>query len=298
MDNVVSNTKSIETTKEKEYKKFINFGSLHITDSTFSSNEDNFIEELQKYIDNNFKNSNKYIIDKIYDPKLDKIIDRNEKLEFTKLSSDENHFFGTFTRISTTKDVLTDIIDNKSNTKIDPDSIYFEHNTLFYIDYEKKAISFIKTEHIKNVYPFLETFLNNNNFLNIQIVPLIKSDDELKEAIITQVEISCAKIEVATNTDFVELSNLEKMGCIVKDYKLSVKLEEVKPHFSEKILTFRNKNRENVKRMSISTLNENIDLLTNTYTKSVPIKLNNNYEQNYQIIESTLKLELLKAIQR
>lgn len=41
-----------------------------------------------------------------------------------------------------------------------------------------------------------------------------------------------------------------------------------------------------------------IDLLTNTYTKSVPIKLNNNYEQDYQTIEFTLKSELLKAIQR
>ncbi len=96
MKSVVSNEQNIETTKEKEYKKYINFGSLYITESTFSSNEDNFIQELQKYIDKNFKNGNKYIIDKIYDEKQGKIIDRSEKLEFTKLSSSSEHFFRNF----------------------------------------------------------------------------------------------------------------------------------------------------------------------------------------------------------
>ena len=201
-------------------------------------------------------------------------------------------FFGTFTRISNNKDVLTNIIDNKSNEKIDPNSIYFEYNTLFYIDYQRKAISFIKTEHIRNVYPFLETFLNNNNFLNIKIAPLIKTEEEIKESIITQVEIACARAEVNSNTDFVDLKNLEKMGCIVKNYKLSVNLENVKSNFSGSLLGFCNKNRKIVKKMSISTLNEDIDLLTNTYTKSVPIKLNNNYEQDYQTIEFTLQIRI------
>lgn len=50
--------------------------------------------------------------------------------------------------------------------------------------------------------------------------------------------------------------------------------------------------------MSISTLNEDIDLISNTFTKSIPIKLNNNYEQDYSTIESTLRLELFNAIQR
>ena len=49
--------------------------------------------------------------------------------------------------------------------------------------------------------------------------------------------------------------------------------------------------------MSISTFNEDIDLLTNRFTKSVPIKLSNNYETDFSTIENTLKVELLKAIQ-
>lgn len=91
MKSVVSDAQGIETTKEKEYKKYINFGSLYISESTFSSNEDNFMKELQNDIDSKFKNSNEYIIDKIYDNKQGKIIERNEKLQFTKLSSDVNH---------------------------------------------------------------------------------------------------------------------------------------------------------------------------------------------------------------
>ena len=73
--------------------------------------------------------------------------------------------------------------------------------------------------------------------------------------------------------------------------------KEVKNNFANKLLNFRNQNKDNVKKMSISTLNEDIDLLTNTYTKSVPIKLTNNYEEDYNVIENILREELFKAIQ-
>lgn len=297
MNSLVSDNKNVPSAKEKEYKKFISFGSLYITESTFSSNEDNFIQQLQNHINCIFKNNNKYIVDTIYDAKQEKTISRDEKLEFTKLNADNEHFFGTFTRISNSKDVLTNIVDNTSNEKIDPSSIYFEYNTLFYIDYKNKAISFIKTEHIRNVYPFLEAFLNNNNFLNIKIAPLIKPDEEIKQSIITQVDIVCARTEINPNTDFVSLNNLEKMGCTVKNYKLSVSLGAVKNNFASSLLNFHHKHKENIKKMSISTLNEDIDLLTNHYTKTVPIKLHNNYEEDYNTIELTLRYELLKAVQ-
>lgn len=298
MSSQVSSKNNIETTKEKEYKKYINFGKLYISDSTFLSNESNYINKLKDDINLKFKKSNQYSIDKMYDRKLDKIVDKDEKLEFTKLSSSENHFFGTFTRVSNNKDVLTDIIDNKSNEKIDPNTIYFEYNTLFYIDFSNSAISFIKTQHIKNVYPFLETFLNNNNFLNIKIAPLLKTEEEIKDSIITQVEVTYSRTAINPNTDFIDLKTLEKMGCTVGDYKLSVSLKEVKNNFSAKLLNFRKKNSKNIKKLSILTQSENIDLMTNTFTKSVPIKLNNNYEKDYRTIENTLSLELSKAIER
>lgn len=297
MASDVSDAKSNETTKEKEYKKYINFGKLHLKEATLISNEETFIDEMKKRLESMFINNNEYLLDKIYDAKTERLIDRKEKLSFRRITSSNNHFFGTFSRLSTTKDVLTDIMDNKSKEKIDPDSIYFEHNTLFYIDYETKAISFIKTEHIKNVYPFLEAFINNNNILNLEIIPLIKKDTEIVESIVTDLEIAFATVDISQNQEFVGLNNLEKMGCKVKNYKLSVKLEKAKSGFTKQLLNFRSSNKENIKKMSISTCDEDIDLLTNRFTKSVPIKLSNNYEKDFSTIEKTLKQELLKAIQ-
>lgn len=285
------------TTKEKEYKKYINFGKLHLKESTFISNEDTFIDEMKKNFESKFAHNNEFVLDKKFDIKTESLVDREEKLSFKKITSSNDHFFGTFSRFSTNKDVLTDIVDNKSNEKIDPDTIYFEHNTLFYIDYGSKSISFIKTEHIKNVYPFLEAFINNNNILNISIIPLVKDDKEIVDSIITELEISFASVDITADQPFVGLNNLEKMGCTVKNYKLNVTLDKVNSSFSSKLLHFRSKNRENIKKMSISTFDEDIDLLTNRFTKSVPIKLSNNYEKDFTIIESTLKSELLKAIQ-
>lgn len=284
-------------TKEKEYKKFINFGKLYPFESTFFSNEENLIDEIKKDIEKKFKNSDKYIIDTRFDAKSNKIIPREEKLTYTKIDSSDDYFFGTFIRTSNSQDVLTNIKYNESNEKIDPNQIYFEYNTLFYIDYKNRAISFIKTEHIRNVYPFLETFFNNNNFLNVKIAPLIKSEEEIKQSIITKVDIAFSRVSINPNVDFVEMKNLEQMGCKVKNYKITVSLEEVKNNFANKLLNFRNQNKDNVKKMSISTLNEDIDLLTNTYTKSVPIKLTNNYEEDYNVIENILREELFKAIQ-
>ena len=145
MHNLVSSEQTIETTKEKEYKKFINFGKLSLIEPSLLVNDSNFVDEIKKDLKVKFSNSSEYTIDTFFDEKQEKVISREEKLVFTKLSSSTNHFFGTFSRISNNKDVLTDIMDNKSNEKIDPESIYFEHNTLFYIDFSLKAISFIKT---------------------------------------------------------------------------------------------------------------------------------------------------------
>lgn len=298
MNDIASNAKNIKSTKEKEYKKYINFGQLKLKESTFIANESTFISEMKKNLETKFTNNNEYVLDKIYDPSTNRILDRKEKLSFKKISSSEKHFFGTFSRLSNNKDVLTDIVDNKSNEKIDPNTIYFEHNTLFYIDYNLQAISFIKTEHIKNVYPFLEAFINDNNLLNITIIPLVKNDDEIKESVITELEIALATVEISQDKTFVGLGNLEKMGCKVKNYKLNVNLSAANKTFPLNLLNFRSKNKKTIKKMSISTLDEDIDLLTNRFTKSVPIKLGNNYEKNYPIIESTLKNELIKAIQR
>lgn len=297
MNTVASNVKDIESTKEKEYKKYINFGQLKLKEPTFISNEDSYINEMKKSFETKFAHSNEYIIDKIYDSKVNHLVNRVDKLSFKKINASDDHFFGAFSRFSNNKDVLTDILYNHSNEKIDPNTIYFEHNTLFYIDYNSGSISFIKTEHIKNVYPFLEVFINDNNILNISIIPLVKNDKEISESVISELEIALASVDIPQDQSFVGLSGLEKMGCTIKNYKLNVTLDSVTSNFSQKLLLFRSKNRKKIKKMSITTFDEAIDLLTNSFTKSVPIKLSNNYEKDFPIIESTLKSELLKAIQ-
>lgn len=91
MKSVVS--KAFETTKEKEYKKYINFGKLFSKENTFLANSDNFITELKRNLNSKFIHNNEYIIDKKYDAKQDKVVSREEKLVFTKLDSSIRIFF-------------------------------------------------------------------------------------------------------------------------------------------------------------------------------------------------------------
>lgn len=56
MKNVGSDVKKdIKATKEKEYKKYINFGRLQLKEPTLLSNEDNFINEMKKSLEKNLQ---------------------------------------------------------------------------------------------------------------------------------------------------------------------------------------------------------------------------------------------------
>ena len=105
-------------TKEKEYKKFINFGKLSLSQPSLIVNEDNFIEQIKKDINSKFNNSNEYIISTSFDPTSQKVIPREEKLVFTKFKTIVIiTFFGTFSKVSNNKDVLTNIMYSESNEK-------------------------------------------------------------------------------------------------------------------------------------------------------------------------------------
>lgn len=59
MKNVGSDVKKdIKATKEKEYKKYINFGRLQLKEPTLLSNEDNFINEMKKSLEKKIYNWN------------------------------------------------------------------------------------------------------------------------------------------------------------------------------------------------------------------------------------------------
>ena len=52
MHNLVSSEQTIETTKEKEYKKFINFGKLSLIEPSLLVNDSNFVDEIKKDLKN------------------------------------------------------------------------------------------------------------------------------------------------------------------------------------------------------------------------------------------------------
>ena len=120
------NVSSSNNTKEKEYKKFINFGTLYPFESTFFSNEENLMDEIKKDIEKKFKKSNKYVIDTMYDSNSNKIISRKEKLTYTKIDSSDDYFFGTVIRTANSQDVITNKKYNESDEKKDTNQRYFE----------------------------------------------------------------------------------------------------------------------------------------------------------------------------
>ena len=75
MNDLVSNKQTVETTKEKEYKKFINFGKLSLIEPSLLVNDDNFIDEIKKDLKNKFVDSDEYIIDTFFDEKQGKVIE-------------------------------------------------------------------------------------------------------------------------------------------------------------------------------------------------------------------------------
>lgn len=274
-------------TKEKEYKKFINFGKLYPFESTFFSNEENLIDEIKKDIEKKFKNSDKYIIDTRFDAKSNKIIPREEKLTYTKIDSSDDYFFGTFIRTSNSQDVLTNIKYNESNEKIDPNQIYFEYNTLFYIDYKNRAISFIKTEHIRNVYPFLETFFNNNNFLNVKIAPLIKSEEEIKSMIANSFSLTFYD----NSNKYIGLKQSSLFDCEFGELTIKAKLKDKNKNIMKNLINVFKRNSD-VKSLSASTDSEDIDILKSSFTKHVTIELSKNYKNDLDRIKQTLAKEL------
>lgn len=67
MHNLVSSEQTIETTKEKEYKKFINFGKLSLIEPSLLVNDSNFVDEIKKDLKVKFSNSSEYTIDTFFD---------------------------------------------------------------------------------------------------------------------------------------------------------------------------------------------------------------------------------------
>ena len=283
----------LKINKRTGIRKSVNFGEICLTSETVGVTEDNLPEVLRGRIASLFKEKDEIIFENFYDANLDSVINK-DKLIFTKINFDNEHFFGNLTKETTEKDILTDVKSKELNEILNPDELIFEHNTLFYIDFKTCSTSFIKTRNIMNVYPIIKTLLTYNTVYNIDVIPFKKSDTEIINSQINKIEMSF----VDKNCRYKGLNEIDELGCDITNYTFNLQVIQKSKNFSEKFLDLiRKKDKSELKRVSISTQNEDIDLLTNLFTKQVSIILDKDYKENFVTIENTLSVQLFEAVQ-
>lgn len=209
-----------------------------------------------------------------------------EDISFEKIFIDRTHFFGCIHRNSTI-DILTEI-KSKSDITFESEDIILESSTYFYVDFNNLGMSVIKTQKIPNPERFIEKLIYNKSALNISMAPFKKSDNEIKNLLATSFTMTFF------SDDFVALKGINKSDCEFKEYTLSAKLKNSSPTFITKILEY--KNNSSLKKLAVSTDNEDIDLIKNIFTKQVSIELTKNYKNDLDKIKNTLANELLKIV--
>ena len=263
-------TEVTEEEKLKKYTKLINFYKIAVDPSFGMINKTEF-EALYEVLNSTFTSQDLVTF---------------EDIAFEKISIDKNHFFGCIHRNSTI-DILTEI-KSKSDITIESEDIILESSTYFYVDFNYLGMSVIKTQKIPNPERFIEKLIYNKSALNITMAPFKKSDKEIKNLLATSFVMTFC------SDDFVELKNINKADCEFKEYTLSAKLKNSSPEFIRKLLEY--KNNSSLKKLSVSTNTEDVDLIKNIFTKQVSIELTKNYKNDLNKIKNTLSNELLKII--
>ena len=95
--------------------------------------------------------------------------------------------------------------------------------------------------------------------------------------------------------EFVELKDIDKSDCEFGEYTVSAKLNKVSKSFLPQLIK-RFKDKSSLKKLAVSTENEDVDLIKNIFTKQVSIELTKNYKNDLDKIKNILKSELLKII--
>lgn len=258
---------------KKPYKKYINFYKIELCPSLTDLKD--FNSNTLNTIFTNLYTKNKFVT--IDDIKVE-IIEKTDK-----------YFFGCLHKKSDI-DILTEIKSSINGNNIDLDELIFEYITYFYVDYENMCISIIKTQRIQNSSTNIAKLLMRNSRYNFDILPFKKSENEIKQMIATGMKLSFIDTE-----DFVLLDDLNKDGCDFSQVNLQVKFKKTKNNFITKIID-KYKNNSNVKKLSISTESEDIDILKNTFTKQVAINLSKDFKEDLNSIRDALKDELFKII--
>ena len=214
----------------------------------------------------------------------------NSGITFEKITLDSNHIFASICRTSDL-DVLTEIKNSKGIEIEDTSEFILESYTYFYIDFEKMGASVIKTQKIPSPDGYIKNLIGNNSYINLSLEPFKKSDNEIKDMIINKISLSFYD----NSQDFVELKHINSEDCEISEFKFEAKLKKVKNNFVSNLID-KYKNNKEIKKLSVSSDTEEVDLIKSIFTKQVSIELTKDYRKDFSKIEETLKNELLKII--
>lgn len=265
-------TQSDSDTKEKTYKKLINFYKILVDPSFHDASKTNS-EIIKEKITKVFHDQDSF--------KLDDILIQNIEL-------DDNYFFGSICRQSDL-DVLTEVKNAKNDKSISNADIIIENYTYFLINFSTLSFSVIKTKNIPKSDEFIKDFITKITLLNISVAPFAKTESEIKSMIANSFELTFYD----NSNKYIGLKGTGLYDCEFKELSIKAKLKEKnrnKEVMSALLKLF--KGNSDVKSLSASTDSEDIDLLKNSFTKHVMIELSKNYKDDIGIIKQVLAKEL------
>ena len=263
-----------ENIKVQSYKKLLNFYKI-IFEPSFKDISKSNSTILYECFLNMFRNTN---------------IVSNESITFEKITLDEHHIFASICRTSDL-DVLTEIRNSKGVEIEDTSDFVLESYTYFYIDFEQMGVSVIKTQKIPSPDGYIKSLIGNNSYINLSLEPFKKSDTEIKDMVVNKISLSFYD----NSQDFVELKHISSEDCEISEFKFEAKLKKVKKNFVTNLIDKYKDNKE-IKKLSVSSDTEEVDLIKSIFTKQVSIELTKDYKKDFSKIEETLKNELLKII--
>ena len=269
-DNKQNEDKKI---KVQSYKKLINFYKI-IFEPSFIDETKSKATILYECFTNIFKDTN---------------IFSNGDITFEKISLDQNHIFASICKTSDL-DVLTEI--KSKGIEIQDKSEYvLESYTYFYLDFNNMGGSVIKTQKIPSSDTYIKSLIGNNSYIHISLEPFKKNEEEIKDMLINKISICFCD----NSQDFIEFKNINKEDCEISQFKIEAKLKKVSKGFASELIN-KFKNRKEIKKLSVSSDTEEVDLIKSIFTKQVSIELNKDYKNDISQIEETLKNELFKII--
>lgn len=257
--------------KSKPYKKLLNFYKIIFEPSFIDSTKPKNVILYECFF--NIFNNNSIVY--------------NEGITFEKISLDTDHIFASICRTSDL-DILTEIRNSKG---IEVEDIILESYTYFYIDFNQMGVSVIKTQKIPVTDGYIKNLITSNSYINLSLEPFKKSDTEIKSMAINKFSLTFFD----NSNDFIELKNINKDDCELSEFKIEARLKKVNPNFVSDLIS-KYKNAKEIKKISISSDTEEVDIIKSIFTKQVSIELTKDYKKDFSKIEETLKNELFKII--